>query len=396
MDQNNESGRLDRTTCQLAYGALCESLFDSRSIRRYKHPNRIYSHLLFRLECFVDDLITNDEVVPFVARFNPDGTMEYDSSHIAVTYFRLISDFINVVHMLSPIYIYNEHISIFTSCCRSLGLLNKDLNWTDIHRSPHITYPENNGVSAGELFNRLVRDIRRRGRSEDIKEKTRTRREEANQKFEDYCLYENALFSICANLVVLRTDLYYKKELAIGIDIHEAIKDLNHLLANRRCNSIFRHVVGYIAKIEYAVEKKVHIHLLVFLDGSKRLRTSHVHFAKQIGEYWIKTITKGRGDYWNSNARINDFIKLGTCGIGPIHANDAEQRQNLRNIVIRYLCKTDQFFRPRNSSGVKLIRRGQFPVMPKNKPGRARHISAQDYVGVAEMVRKRTHPQHGA
>ena len=378
-NESGESDRLDRSLCHLVYKTECESLFDTGNIQKYRHPKRFYSHQLYKLECFIEDLISDIEKTPFMPRISRGGRKEYDFTKLAETYFCLIPDFIDVVNILSQRYDYNEHITLFTSCCNAMGLLDKKLDWRNVWMSPSIVYPEFGGVTAADLFNRLVSDINSRYTSEGVKSRIRTRRNDANEEFNDYCLYENSMFEVCANLVVLRIDLCYKKEFSNAIDVYGVINDLNHLIKNKRCNSIFKHMVGYIAKIEYAVEKNVHIHAIFFFDGSKRLRTSHAHFAKQIGEYWVGTITKGRGDYWNSNARIKDFMKLGICGIGPVHANDIKTRQNLRNNVIRYLCKSDQFFRPKTRPRTKLIRRGNYPKKPLVKLGRPRDILTADF-----------------
>ena len=378
-NESRESDRLDRSFCQFVYKTECESLFDTEDIQTYRHPKRFCSHQLYKLECFIDDLISSIEKTPFMPRISRSGKNEYDFTELAKTYFCLIPSFIDVVNMLSPKYDYNEHITLFTSCCHGMGLLDKRLDWKNIWLSPSIAYPEFGGVTAADLFNRLVKDIKSRYKSEGVKSRIRTRRSDAEEEFNDYCSYENSMFEVCANLIVLRIDLYYKKEFSKAIDIYSVIDDLNHLVKNKRCNLIFKDMVGYIAKIEYAVEKNIHIHSIFFFDGSKRLRTSHAHFSKQIGEYWVSTITKGRGDYWNSNARIKDFMKLGICGIGPVHANDIKTRQNLRNIVIRYLCKTDQFFRPKAKPRTKLIRRGNYPQKPPVKLGRPRDIPTADF-----------------
>lgn len=52
---------------------------------------------------------------------------------------------------------------------------------------------------------------------------------------------------------------------------------------------------------------------------------------------------------------------MGKCGAGPIHWSDGKVRGNLLNNVVAYLCKLDQFIKPKFGGRVKLIRRGAFP-----------------------------------
>jgi hypothetical protein len=99
-----------------------------------------------------------------------------------------------------------------------------------------------------------------------------------------------------------------------------------------------------------------------------------------MGEYWINTITEGRGDYWNVNKNADHYDKLGRRGIGVINWNDTELRNNLEEFVIGYLCKVDQFIRPKWGQKVRLFRRGLFPKKRINNRGRPRK-ALESYAG---------------
>lgn len=116
-----------------------------------------------------------------------------------------------------------------------------------------------------------------------------------------------------------------------------------------------------------------HFHLLLFFDGSKRSNQSDIYLAKEIGEYWKNVITPGRGRYWNSNARKQNFQFLGRLGVGTIHASDENTIENLLHIV-RYFCKKEQFCKPLASPKTKLLRKGKTPKLPRVKPGRPRSV----------------------
>lgn len=171
--------------------------------------------------------------------------------------------------------------------------------------------------------------------------------------------------------MVLQINLGYKKQYANSIHIHEIKKDLNHLLRNKRCNSIFHSRKGYIAKLEYRVDKGIYWHILFFLDDSEGKNSSHIHSVEDFGEYWDDTITKGRGDYWKANANVyhND---AGRGGIWVINLSDTKLRNNLKESVIGYLCKVDQFIKPKFGPGVELFRSGYLPKKPVKKRGRPR------------------------
>ena len=102
--------------------------------------------------------------------------------------------------------------------------------------------------------------------------------------------------------------------------------------------------------------------------------SSDVYFVKLIGDYWNNTVTQGRGAYWNINEDANQYEKLGRFGIGVINYNDTELRKNLQEHVIQYLCKPDQFIRPKFGYKVRLFRRGHFPKKPfHSRPRKALH-----------------------
>jgi hypothetical protein len=141
---------------------------------------------------------------------------------------------------------------------------------------------------------------------------------------------------------------------------------------------------GYIVKMEYGIDKGIHFHALILFDGSRRSNHSHIHSAKLLGEYWVDVVTKGSGDYWNSNAKIKDFKNAGLCGIGTINADETELRNNLLNYVVKYLCKPSQFFKPKHGPGVRLFRRGNEPTIPIAKRGRARTRQLKRAVKLSE------------
>ena len=359
------------------YSDFSESLFNADGFLRGRLPKKFYANQLHRLECFVDDLLSTDEI-PFLPRLSRFGDTEYDISKLCDNYFFLLPNFIEVVKMLAPWYVYSERITVFISCCKSQGLLQQTLvlGTRDIWFVAATRLPQFGGVTAGELFNTLVNNIRAEWKAQELGTKLRKRRAEMHKRFTDYCAYVDSLFDACAKQLVLRVDLYYRRELFDRVTVHDAVTDFNHLVANMRgCQSIFGAMNGYIAKLDYGIEKGVHIHTIFFFDSSKRNNANHNYLAMQVGEYWVRVITKCNGAYWNVSAMASDDENLRIRGIGVIHANARQVRANLTNVVVRYLCKMDQFLRPKFHRQVHLIRRGNLPKVPIIKRGRPRKAS---------------------
>lgn len=354
------------------------ALFDPNKLLKLKSqqrahlPNDNYYELkLSSLEQFVDTLLNHDEA-PFVLDTQDRYKTHYQpASHLA-DYFSLVPDFIRVVKALSVRYEYSEHINVFITCARSLGLLDAELDWKNEYLDAHKMDPRFGGKPAAILFNDLVGAIRNTWKTKNIQAKVNSRRYEANERRKGYCQYVKALFNHYARLVVVRIDLFYQKNLTGNKSAADITKDLKHLIENKRNNSLFDHMTGYIAKLENGEEKGMHWHILFFFDGSKRCNTSHSYLAESIGEYWKNNVTQGQGDYWNVNARANDYKCKGLLGIGTINYNDQFLRNKL-NYIVSYLCKTDQYFKPKFSPKVRLFRRGNYPKVPdKKRSGRPR------------------------
>ncbi len=375
MHENEMNSGLDWHLCKAIYtGELCDSLFDLKKSRNTKSYSILYALQFSKLERFVDELVSNDDT-PFVLYLGNSGSKEYATTSLASKYFGLLPDFIDIVNMLSPRYYYSERVNAFTKCCHSMGLLSEPIKWSkNIYVNPKIIYPRLNGASAAEIFNTLVKNIRSEWKINKFQSKVNARERDARQRHNEYCQYVDSLFEDCARLVVLRVDFFYKKQHSNDINVSDITKDLNHLLENKRCNSIFQSMKGHIAKLEHGIEKGVHWHVIFFFDGSKRNGYSHIHLAEKIGDYWVKVITKGLGDYWNVNHKANHYSNLGRRGIGVINWNDTDLRRNLNYYVVGYLCKVSQFIRPKFGPKVRLLRRGNFPKIPDKKSGRPRNI----------------------
>lgn len=390
MPKIKEPDRFDRVLCRKVYhDDLYDSLFDMakfgtehcQHIKNIRLKRQLYAGQLFKLECFVEDLLS-DKLIPFMPRPGNAGSIDYEPTSLSATYFTLVPDFIEAVKALSPMYEYCERITVFKSCADSMGLLAVRLDWKDIWRDAKKNDPRFNGASAADIFNDLVNAIRAEWKVKGFQVKLSKRKAEANERYLDYCKYVDSLFAEDtgrARLIVLRIDLYYAKQFAKRKSAFDIRDDLNSLLAHTRHKSaIFRGMEGYIAKLEYGVDKGFHWHTIFFFDGSERKGPAHCKIAKDIGEYWKKLITKGLGDYWNINDNADHYDRLDRRGIGIIHWYDTKLISNLKEHVVGYLCKMDQFIKPTldfnadSKSSVRLMRRGDFPKKRTDKLGRPR------------------------
>jgi hypothetical protein len=207
---------------------------------------------------------------------------------------------------------------------------------------------------------------------------------EASENYKSCCAYVDGLFACCTRLVVIRLDFDYNQTFASSVTFEQAQAHLKQLLNNTRHNNkLFNELKGYIAKVEYGLDKQIHIHTLFFFNGHKRKGSSDVYLAEGIGEYWKNNVTQGTGEYWNCNENKSRYRYV---GIGLIDISDTTKRKqkNLfkrKNLlrVVQYFCKKDtQMIKPRHSPQAKTLFRGD---LRKHNPklGRPRSLGKQVY-----------------
>lgn len=279
---------------------------------------------------------------------------------------------IALVRSLSSECRYSEGVELFLSLCNDYSLPHNNPCFSAFCNPPSMRYPEigESYERTREIVNAFIKDLHLRLRERKTRKKILDRRRAAEKNYQEFIEYVDNLFDKIARHLVLRIDLAYKKE-GLKVGIEDFVKDLDHFHANMRHNKLFEHMTGYIEKIEYGAEKGVHAHLILFFDGSKRKNDTHL--AKEIGEYWSNQITKGRGSYWNCNdpEYKKEFEEKGGLGIGEIHAEDKEKRDNL-NYIIRYFCKSEQFIKLKTKQKMKLLRKGLCQKQTGRKRGAPR------------------------
>jgi hypothetical protein len=169
--------------------------------------------------------------------------------------------------------------------------------------------------------------------------------------------YVDYLFVLKAQYGVLRVDLSYAKD--TDVDCKKIKSDWNRMYENMRHNKLFEGIDGYIYKLEYGIEKGLHIHLLLFFSMKQCKDEDCADLAWQIGEYWKNTIVKVNGNYWNCHANLQQYENLGIVAIGAIRSSDTIKRANLANIV-KYFCKYQQFIKPRDHPKMRLLTHGKY------------------------------------
>lgn len=350
--------------------------FDSIHFGSEEHRSKgkQYAAILGRIEQFVDAAV-DGQISPIPALTDDLARRMFRNSGSAESHLGWFNGYQKLIDMLPDDYRYAESVELFKYVKSELSHL--PLTAASLPKNIGLKSKSETPLENINYFNAFVEHLRTAGRDKRYRERKRNRQRECDERYREYRQYVKDLFSHWARLIVLRVDFHYEKNDRGVVDLSTASKDLDHLLANRRNNSLFRGLRGYIAKIEYGVGRQVHIHTLWFFDGSIRDGERHGYLAQSIGEYWKTQITNNFGNYWNSNAKIQVFNLRNTCGIGDIKYSDGLAIHNLNEYVVKYLCKKEQYVRPANKTLIKLYRRGLLTRSKSMKRGRPRKLSSR-------------------
>lgn len=339
------------------YENLSDTLFNDPRLKERRNLRRQHARALSKLESFVADALASKEL-PFIPKMSAGWGKGYHQSTVAQKHFRSVAQSIAMIGTLSEKYLYSEYIDAFRQACSKLGITGKTFDWS-AYNAPVLLCPEFNNEPNAEVFNALWRECKEIYRVCGYAAKRSIRYRDLVRTSDRYVEYMDSAFQFTDDIVVVRLDLFYLPNLADSITLDQACDDLSHLIENQRCNMIFRHRLCYMAKIELGLLGRIHIHLVLVYDGSKPGLPNHITIGRRIGAYWCGTITKNRGDYWNVNAKFEDFEKWGVCGIGNININNHARRENFRTRVVGYLLKSDQFAKLKSGDLHKLLRRGR-------------------------------------
>lgn len=183
-----------------------------------------------------------------------------------------------------------------------------------------------------------------------------TKNQKVQRRLTSLCKYTDALISSTAKLDVIRLDLGYKIENRSNLTPDQVSNDLNTLYTNSRSNSIFKHLKGYIFKLECGKDNNYHIHSIFFLDGNKNKNV--IIAGEKIGEYWSNNITNNLGYYSNRN-----MVEYKDDGVGRIDYQDSDKISKLKDSVLPYFAKSTTDL-VSQSGTIKSLRKG---ILPKEE-----------------------------
>lgn len=304
-----------------------------------------------------------------------NGFYQLLPTNLANAIIGVIRDQLSPVLEQFPFYVFNPYINVFIKNVVNSNLIETIQQHDALTRQylQHLTGHELNILLAiSAVLKNCLNGIRCDMQTTDFKCMIAEAKRVSQKNHDGLMQLIDSLFEHFYQILVIRLDLTYhegntiKSYADIETKYWEANGDFKHLLNNAKKNSLFKHLIKKVWKLEYGPDKGFHYHLILFLDGSKVKQD--VYIAEQIGEYWEHSITQSRGSYWNCNGDKHDYWY---CALGMIHYSDVEKRKYLKQAAA-YLIKIDHFARMLTPDHSKTFAKGKMLPARNGGPGRPR------------------------
>lgn len=243
---------------------------------------------------------------------------------------------------------------------------------------------------AREILETAVAAIRASCRSKTYKDEVDNYKRNEEKNINSCCEYLAAQFQRRSQLLILRVDLYFRLAFKGWGYTREADNHYARFLRALRENRIVPDVLGYISKREDGIDRGIHFHVLIVLDGHKHRDAANL--TRMVGEDWVRRCghgefqdgvdvdeagMKAKASYFNCYTRVDQYRF--NC-LGLIHPTDADKLRGLR-LAIEYLCKETTQLKPSppksqegeqhagvsSRKGIRNLRKG---IMPKGHSGR--------------------------
>lgn len=305
-------------------------------------PTLSQAELSYHIDQFVEDALRYKQPayipLPDSARPYRMTTLGLDLQHLS----QMIALFDGRVD-----YDYSENLELFIEACHDIRLENDGYRYI-------CPDPDGEGcyLSEPEAMNLLVERIRELGKKDEYRRRSADRRYQAKQQAEDIRSFAHRVTDRFSKTLVLRINLYYREVARQRLTIEQVFADMERLASARRSNPLFRHLVGFIIKVEQGQDQGFHLHAAYFFNGSEVFRQFSI--AERIGELWVE-ITQDRG-YWHDSSREfkGDEDLRGT---GMFHRSERQGRDAVADLMT-YLVKDKQQHLRIKPAGKRALRTG--------------------------------------
>lgn len=248
------------------------------------------------------------------------------------------------------------------------------------------------------LMTRIFRVIRRICRSKKFRTRVNNSTRNATERYLSCANLMTDLLKENARLLILRIDLYFEGDAKVLSESQEAEQAYEKFLRTLREGRLVPDLLGYIAKREDGLERRIHYHVLVAIDAD--LHQQAGSWTERLGQFWVKECVgaESLASFFSCWKRRDEY-KF-NC-IGVLHYTDSRMLMGLR-CALEYMCKDGPHILVNDGKG-RNLRKSQSPKRTggKRRRGvpRTRDLdlsAARQVLLTPDSPRATRHPVHGA
>ena len=206
------------------------------------------------------------------------------------------------------------------------------------------------------IMTRIFRVVRRICRSKTFRNKVNNSTRNAKDRYLGCAELMIDLLREDARLLILRIDLYFEGDAKVLSESNEAEQAYEKFLRTLREDRLVPDLLGYIAKREDGLERRIHYHVLVAMRAD--LHQQAYSWIEHMGKFWVNECVgaKALASHFNCWNRRDEYEH--NC-IGVLHYTDNWMLMGLRD-ALEYMCKEGPHILVKKGKGHNL-RKSQSP-----------------------------------
>jgi hypothetical protein len=203
--------------------------------------------------------------------------------------------------------------------------------------------------------------------------------EDANQNLADGTALINRLFDSHHGLMVMRLSLGYRPSTARTLSVNQVKADIDSLLTKVRHEKfapLFANLCGLMLRVTFKPQTGYTVNALFLFDDSQMW--NDFEHAEQLGSFWKKVVTTGRGTFTNCHDAQQKYGRVAT---GLITSDDVVKREHLVEHALGYLSgKTAHSMLSGANTPSFLATAIEHPYVVPAGLGRVHDVDAEDVI----------------
>lgn len=188
-----------------------------------------------------------------------------------------------------------------------------------------------------------------------------------------------------SKVLALRFDLEYVAAYSPSIHPSSLAEELmrthrEEFLALLREGPYAKHLIGYVWKTEWGLQRGFHHHMLVLMTG--QAVCADIRIADDLCNRWKKDVTHGAGAFENCNKKKELYQR---CGIGMLDRNDDQKWAYLDEATI-YLAKNNVYTKSLLSKSTQCFGVGGPYMCGTSAPAKRRRLKVKRLPGPPKRV----------